>query len=141
MAGVPVTPNHTVHVGNSPCIALTWSSDTSLSCALQDVFHVGEYPVTVAVAGVRSPPFAALGLRCPPGYYGQHLEACTQCPEGGVCPGDVEEPYADVGYYPLGRASFVGCTPAQACLGGPNATCHRLYSGDRCASCAVGAYR
>jgi hypothetical protein len=58
-----------------------------------------------------------------------------------VCDGGENEPYAQPGYYPLVRGAFVQCTPRLACRGGRNASCSPLYTGDRCAQCALGAYR
>ena len=58
-----------------------------------------------------------------------------------MCEGGENEPYAQPGYYPLVRGAFVQCTPRLACRGGRNASCSPLYTGDRCAQCALGAYR
>ncbi len=139
--GTTVTPNHTVRVGGTLCGAVTWAGDAGLSCQLEPALVVGEYSVTVTVAGVASTPFPSLSLLCPKGYYGGWGEPCRGCPVGGVCPGGLEEPYAAPSFFPLSRTAFVGCTPPEACLGGPNATCFKLYTGDRCAACALGAYR
>jgi hypothetical protein len=45
------------------------------------------------------------------------------------------------GFFALSRTDFVRCQPPEACAGALNAPCAPLYTGPRCATCAVGAYR
>jgi hypothetical protein len=141
--GVPILSAHSVLVGGVACAAVTWESDSVLTCRLAGEFVVGTYPVVAVVAGRAAPaaPSAQLLLTCPPDMYGASNETCRACPEGGRCLGGAAEPAALAGYFPAGRGAFVRCDPPEACLGGPNGTCSRLYSGDRCGACSTGAYR
>ena len=83
----------------------------------------------------------AVMLLCPSGYFGAVGQRCAPCPTGAACDGGYAVPVALAGYYPVADAAFVECTPAEACLGGPDASCNPLYTGSRCGQCAVGAYR
>jgi hypothetical protein len=143
VGGAPVPLNHTVTVGGAPCVDLLWLSDSELLCRLEGVFPVGWYNVTVGVAGQSSIAHLAPQLRldCPAGFHGVDGALCQRCPEGGACAGGSAAPEALRGYFPLGPSAFVACVPSKACLGGNDGTCHPLYTGQRCAECALGAYR
>ena len=139
--GHVVDAPHVVYIGDTVCPGVQWLSDTSLVCTPTGEFVVGEYNVTVVVGGQTSPADATLLFLCPETYYGEFGQHCTTCPLGSSCDGGFAMPAAVAGYYPLSLTSFIVCSPPEACEGGVNATCSHLYTGPRCASCAVGAYR
>ena len=135
--------NHTVWINSTACVDVVWASDRAVACTVAGVFAVGNYRVTLRVNGVGTAPSAAATLRfeCGPGYYGNDGQACVPCPEGAECSGGFAPPVALVGYFPEAAGLFVLCSPPEACLGGENGTCSKLYTGPRCANCALGAYR
>ncbi len=51
------------------------------------------------------------------------------------------DPIPNLGFYALSRTSFVQCQPPEACVGALDAPCSTMYTGPRCADCALGAYR
>ena len=116
-----------------------------LVCDVAGEFVVGPHAVSVVVYGVASSSASAGGavltFVCPVGYFGQLGASCVPCPVGGSCDGGDAAPVALTGYYPMAGDGFVRCDPPDACLGGVNATCGQRYTGPRCASCAIGAYR
>jgi hypothetical protein len=149
-AGLP-TP-HVIAVGPMPCVNVVWVDDRELSCAPEGEVVVGPVPVTVTVAGNTSSPVIVMA-RCPVNTYGMPGDRCTPCPAGAQCAGGLSLPVSLPGHFPLAAAVFVPCVPRAACTGGISGTdvayrssqnntgCSRLYRGDRCAECAVGAYR
>ena len=142
--GVVVKANVTVTVGGRDCGRVLWSSDDSLACSVSGEFTVGFYDVEVTVRGVASlvhDQRVVVLLACMPGYYVSDAGWCVECGQGGYCPGGLEAPQALEGYFPLAVGQFVQCTPPDACLGGVNGTCSKLYTGPRCATCSFGAYR
>ena len=138
-----VPANHTVLLDAVPCSAVRWVSDSMLTCSPVGDFAVGVYDVVVEVYGQRSREDGnvTVAFDCPAGSFGAAGEHCQRCPDGSTCAGGGAEPAAQAGYDPLARASFVLCSPPEACLGGATAECSALYTGPRCASCAPGAYR
>ena len=143
VGGVAMPPNVSVAVGHVPCGNVLWQSDGALACSLSGVFTVGVYHVEVVVRGVSSAlgPLSVVELTCTAGYYTDAAGLCQPCALGGYCPGGLLPPVALEGYYPTDLGAFVLCTPPDACLGGVNGTCSELYTGVRCATCNIGAYR
>ena len=152
------TGAHVVHVGTTAtCSRVVWLSDNTLTCTIVGTFPAGRYPVTVQLGDDVSPPTPASTLTalCPVDMYGRSddSEACKACPVGALCSGGDADPVSQVGYYPLARASFVECSPPEACVGGVNGSvvtsvsasstvsCSDNYAGPRCAQCAQGSYR
>ena len=140
--GREVPQNHSVTVGARPCSVL-WLSDALLSCSVPGDFVVGTYAVSVRVYDEVSVASAVsvVAFECPVGYFGLPGETCQACPLGGECTGGLVSPSALAGYFPVSRSEFVRCSPVWACLGGRNASCAQHYTGPRCATCSVGAYR
>jgi hypothetical protein len=143
---------HNVSVGPLPCVFMVWASDAELSCMPQGETAVGPVNVTLSVAGDVATPVVVMA-GCPRHWHGRVNDFCAPCPPGAGCTGGVTEPYSLPGFFPVARDVFVGCTPRRACAGGiggsdltartkqDNAGCSSLYQGDRCATCAAGAYR
>jgi hypothetical protein len=145
--------NHTLRIGSQPCGSVVWASDVEVSCTPgADVeWEVGTHDVVLAVAGDASAP-VPVPISCPPETYGRPGQRCSPCPQGARCDGRDADPVALAGWYPVGLAQFVPCTPPNACVGGVAVTainntsdtqrgCSRNYAGLRCAECAMGAYR
>jgi hypothetical protein len=148
--------NHTVRIGNQPCGDLVWVSDVEVSCVVgPDVeFVVGVHRMVLVVAGQASAPVSVTAT-CPSGTYGRPGYRCLPCPRGAQCDGQGEDPVALPGWFPVGLAQFVPCTPPGACVGGiaaaavagsnstssSNIGCSHNYAGNRCSECAVGSYR
>eukprot|EP00792_Barthelona_sp_PAP020_P007659 TRINITY_DN3157_c4_g3_i1.p1 TRINITY_DN3157_c4_g3~~TRINITY_DN3157_c4_g3_i1.p1 ORF type:complete len:2896 (-),score=624.87 TRINITY_DN3157_c4_g3_i1:809-8509(-) len=89
--------------------------------------------------------------RCKINYYGIYGEECHPCPSGATCPEGSIHPIPDPGYWasPTDLNTVIHCIPEAACSGGnstaENATllssmCINGFTGDRCATCAVGSY-
>jgi hypothetical protein len=137
-----VQSSHSVAIGGHRCLAVSWQSDTALTCLFTDELDVGRHNVTVWVRDDMSAPTnVTVRAECLPDFYGRDGERCMACPEGGSCAGGKAEPVAIKGYFALARGVVVACQPREACLGGTNSTCHRNYEGIRCANCAPGTYR
>ena len=129
-----------------------WASDDTLTCVLRGELVVGTYSVSLSLLNETAVgASAAVSAQCPRGYYGGDGERCSTCPVGAVCPGYGLDPVSTAGHYPQSRSTFVECVPTEACVGGFNfsilatvdsaLSCSRSYTGQRCADCAVGAYR
>ena len=121
--GVPAlgaVPLHSVVVGGThACTALLWLADDLLACVVQGELAVGAHSVSVSLLNDTSAPVTVTVVaQCPWGMFGQLGELCAACPRGAQCPGLGADPVATAGYYPVSRASFVQCTPTDACLGG-----------------------
>lgn len=134
---------HSVAIGNATCAAVSWLSDSELLCLLDVELRVGSHAVTVAVRDASSERRGAVVRAvCPEDTFGTiDGERCLSCPEGAVCYGGDSDPVARAGFYPASRTQFVQCQPREACLGGKDNACRTWYEGERCATCARGAYR
>jgi hypothetical protein len=139
---------------------VVWVSDVEVSCELGPnvEFVVGIHSMILVVAGQASAPVSVTAT-CPAETYGRPGGQCLPCPRGAQCGGRGADPVALSGWFPLGLAQFVPCTPPEACDGGISATavaesnstrstsigsqlgCSRNYAGNRCSKCALGAYR
>ncbi len=137
-----VQSSHSVAIGGVKCLAVSWQSDSALTCLFAEELDVGWHNVTVWVRDDESPPTnVSVRAECLPSFYARDGERCMPCPEGSTCAGGMTEPVAIKGFFPVARGVFVLCQPREACLGGANNTCHRNYAGPRCADCATGTYR
>jgi hypothetical protein len=147
-----LTVPHVVTVGPLQCVNIVWVDDTELSCVPEGEVAAGPINVTLTLAGDTTQP-VTVSAGCPLGWFARPGDRCAPCPEGARCVGGVSDPVSLAGHFPLSLVEFVQCVPRVACVGGVSASdlvtrsdgtragCSRLYSGDRCAECAVGAYR
>ncbi len=147
-----VSTVHAVRVGPLHCGTVFWAGDGELSCEPEGEVAVGPADVVMTLAGNSSAPFPVM-FGCPVGWFARPGDRCARCPTGALCAGGVTDPVSLPGHFPLSPAVFVQCAPRTACLGGISGAdlalrssadttgCSRLYRGDRCAECAVGAYR
>ncbi len=143
---------HVVRVGPLACVDVVWTGDAELSCVPEGEVAAGPVNVTLTLAGDTTAPVPVMA-GCPVSWYARIGNRCAPCPSGARCDGGVSEPVSLPGHFPLSMAVFVECVPRAACAGGIAAIelasrgsadstgCSRLYRGDRCAQCAVGAYR
>jgi hypothetical protein len=140
---------HVVTVGPLPCVSIIWVGDSELSCVPEGEVAVGPVNVTVTLMNDTSAPVVVIAW-CPVNWFAQPGDLCARCPAGALCPGGAADPVSLPGYFPLSLSVFVECVPRAACTGGVSAVdlvilgrtgCSRLYEGNRCAECAVGAYR
>ena len=79
---------------------------------------------------------------CLPGYFvrdGTPNQACTPCPEGGVCFGGTSPPEADAGFYPTGPFEFSRCLRPKACVGGTQ-LCAPGYGSFMCLECEASTF-
>ncbi len=143
---------HVVSVGPLPCVRVVWTSDVQLSCVPEGEMVTGPVNVSLSVSGDTAPP-VTVAAGCPEGWFAQEGQRCAPCPPGARCTGGMAEPVSLPGHFPLSLTEFVQCAPRAACAGGMSGAalayrsdqdatgCSTLYRGDRCADCAVGAYR
>jgi hypothetical protein len=148
--GVPTV--HAVRVGPLACGSVNWVDDAELSCVPEGDVPTGPTSVTISLAGDASAAvFIMAG--CPANWFARLGDRCAPCPSGASCLGGVSDPVSLPGHFPLSMTEFVECAPRAACAGGMSGAdlasrssgdrvgCSRLYRGDRCAECTVGAYR
>ena len=66
--------------------------------------------------------------------------ACVPCPRGAVCLGELSQPRASSGYFPVENdpSTFVACPNPAACSG--DGSCAPGYQARLCAECAPGYY-
>jgi hypothetical protein len=143
---------HTVRVGPLVCGGVNWVGDAELSCVPEGEVPTGPVNVTMTLAGDVSVP-VSITAGCPVNWFARVGARCAPCPSGALCRGGVSDPVSLPGHFPLSMTEFVECVPRAACAGGMSgadlasrsssdrAGCSRLYRGDRCAECTVGAYR
>ncbi len=143
---------HEVTVGPLACGSVVWVGDSELSCVPEGEVITGPLNVTLTVAGEPSAPVTIMA-GCAVNWFARFGDRCAPCPTGGRCLGGVADPVSLPGHFPLSTAVFVQCIPRTACAGNisyadlgfrsssRSAGCAALYTGDRCAECAVGAYR
>ncbi len=143
---------HVISVGPLPCVRVVWTSDVQLSCVPEGETTSGPMLVSLRVGGDTATPVTVVA-GCPEGWHAQEGQRCAPCPPGARCTGGMAGPVSLPGHFPLSLTEFVQCMPRAACAGGVSgatlasrtnhdtAGCSMLYRGDRCADCAVGAYR
>ncbi len=90
-----LAPVHRVTVGNGTCGSVQWEGDGTVSCLVVGNLPVGQYNVTLFVAGRAASPLL-LWMKCPAERYGAPGEMCKECPQGADCPGGDADPVSDV---------------------------------------------
>ena len=102
-----------ITIGEKPCLNAKWRNDGSLECLMQqDV--AGQKNVTITVAGQTVQLVGPFVPQCIVGEYGQVGELCLPCPQGGVCEGSFDEPYAGVGWWMVNVATTSDSTAASS---------------------------
>ena len=102
-----------ITIGEKPCLNAKWRNDGSLECLMQqDV--AGQKTVTITVAGQTVKLVGPFVPQCIVGEYGQVGELCLPCPQGGVCEGSFDEPYAGVGWWMVNVATTSDSTAASS---------------------------
>lgn len=130
----------------------------------------GKKELDIRISGqtgiLKNSSFSALNIVCEKDYFANDGESCLVCPTGGICPGNLEYPYALPGFFNLNSSypnaeicpasasiknvdgtirdvCLVACSPVEACVG--KNLCATGYTstspGYRCNTCQKGFYK